>query len=64
MHIYWMQIDPLPLDVRYEQNGNLEVFLSGIGDTCVTLKANAKKIFTVKCMWHHICTKPLFEGKC
>ena len=25
----------------------------------VTLKANAKEIVTLKCMWHHICTKPL-----
>ena len=23
-----------------------------------TLKANAKKIITWKCMWHHICAKP------
>ena len=57
MHIYWMQIDPP--DVRYEQNGNLEVFLSGIEDIFVALKANAKKIVTLKCMWHHICTQLL-----
>ena len=25
----------------------------------VTLKANAKKIVTVKCIWHQICTKSL-----
>ena len=25
----------------------------------VTLNANAKKIITVKCMWHHICANPL-----
>ena len=25
----------------------------------VTLKANAKEIFTWKCIWHHICTKLL-----
>ena len=25
----------------------------------ITLKANAKKIVTLKCMWHHICTKSL-----
>ena len=25
----------------------------------ITLKANAKKIVTLKCMWHHICTKLL-----
>ena len=29
---------------------NLQVFLSGIGDTFVTLKANAKKIVTLKCI--------------
>ena len=49
---------PLP-DLRIEQNGNLQVFLSGIGDTFVTLKANAKKIVTLKCIWHHIYTKLL-----
>ena len=25
-----------------------------------TLNANAKKIITWKCMWHHICANPLF----
>ena len=25
----------------------------------VTLKANAQKIVSLKCIWHHICTKPL-----
>ena len=25
----------------------------------VTVKANAKKIITLKCMWHHICAKPV-----
>ena len=25
----------------------------------ITLKANAKEIITLKCMWHHICAKPL-----
>ena len=25
----------------------------------VTLKANAKEIITLKCIWHHICTKSL-----
>ena len=25
----------------------------------VTLQANAQKIITWKCMWHHICAKPL-----
>ena len=25
----------------------------------ITLNANAKKIVTLKCMWHHICTKML-----
>ena len=29
------------------------------GAKSVTLKANAKEIITWKCMWHHICTKPL-----
>ena len=30
----------------------------------ITLKANAEEIITLKCIWHHICTKTLFEGKC
>ena len=25
----------------------------------VTLKANAQKIIMLKCMWQHICAKPL-----
>ena len=40
----------MAVDVRFEQNGNLQVFLSGIGDNFVTLKANAKKIITLKCI--------------
>ena len=27
----------------------------------VTLKANAKEIVTLKCIWHQICTKTLLE---
>ena len=27
----------------------------------VTLKANAKEIITVKCIWHQICTKLLVQ---
>ena len=34
----------LPLDLRFEQNGNLQVFLSGIGDTFVTLKQMLRKL--------------------
>ena len=30
----------------------------------VTLKANAKEIITLKCIWHQILQKPYFEGKC
>ena len=41
---------PHPQDLRFEQNGNLQVFLSGTGDTFVILKANAKKIVTLKCI--------------
>ena len=25
----------------------------------ITLQANAQEIVTVKCMWHHMCTKSL-----
>ena len=44
-----MQIDT-PHNLRFEQNGNLQVFLSAIGDTFVALKANDKKIITLKCI--------------
>ena len=27
----------------------------------VTLKANAEEIVTLKCIWHHICIKPLLS---
>ena len=30
----------------------------------VTLQTNAQKIVTFKCIWHQICTKSLFKGKC
>ena len=39
-----------PPSLRLEQNSNLQIFLSGIGDTFVTLKANAKEIVTLKCI--------------
>ena len=51
LKIQWLAVEPLHTqDLRFEQNGNLQVFLSGIGDTFVSLKANAKKIITLKCI--------------
>ena len=47
------QLNPPSSDIWWQW------ILSGIGDTFVTLKANAKKIVTLKCIRHQICTKSL-----
>ena len=40
-------------------NRHLKMHLTPNMYKIITVKANAKEIITLKCIWHHICTKPL-----